>query len=245
MAEARRLLERAQAAAVPLRALGGAAVILRLGERMPAALRREVADIDFATPKRSGRAVEQFLTIEGYQANQAFNSMHGARRLLFYDVDNGRQVDVFVGHFGMCHEIPLESRLVSEPHTLPLAELVLTKLQIFKLNLKDRNDLYAMLASCPVNGCDGDCINADRIAELCARDWGLHHTATLNLQRLRDGQQDAGLTEAERERVSEAIQRLGDAIDRRGKSSRWKVRARVGERVRWYEDPEEVEHGGY
>lgn len=245
LGEAQRLLQRAEAAAVPLRALGGAAVSIRLGERMPEGLRREIADIDFATLKRSGRAVEAMLTNEGYAANATFNSLHGARRLLFYDSDHHRQVDVFVGDFEMCHAIPLEGRLMSEPHTLPLAELALTKLQIFKLNPKDMKDLCALLAVCGVAERDGDSINAARIADLCARDWGLYRTTTLNLQRLRDGHPGVDLSEAQHERLSVAIERLADAIEQQPKSGRWRMRARVGERLRWYEDPDEVQPGGY
>lgn len=245
LGEAQRLLLCADVAAVPLRALGGAAISLRLGERMPAGLRREIADIDFATLKRSGRAVETLLTDEGYEPNATFNSLHGARRLLFYDADHHRQVDVFVGGFEMCHEIPLEGRLMSEPQTLPLAELALTKLQIFKLNHKDLKDLCALLAVCRVDEGDGDAINAAHIAELCARDWGLYRTTTLNLQRLRDGYLAVDLPEVQRERLSVAIERLADAIEEQPKSGRWRMRARVGERMRWYEDPDEVSPGGY
>lgn len=245
LSEARRLLAGAESSGVPLRLLGGAAISLRLAERMPPAFVRALADIDFVAPKRAGRQVEDFLLAEGYEPNQAFNSMNGARRLLFYDPPNRRQVDVFVGSFEMCHAIPLEARLLLEPRTLPLAELVLTKLQIFKLNAKDRNDLYALLSACVVEDRDGETINAAHIGRLCARDWGLYRTSTINLDRLRAEQSDIDLSAPERERLSTGIELLRRAIETTAKSSRWKLRARVGDRVRWYEDPEEVEHGGY
>jgi len=245
LSEARRLLAGAESAGVPVRLLGGVAIALRLAERLPAALQRAIADIDFVTPRRAGRQVEDFLLAAGYEPNQAFNSMHGARRLLFYDSPHRRQVDVFVGSFEMCHQIPLEARLLLEPRTLPLAELVLTKLQILKLNAKDRNDLYALICACAVGDRDGEMINASQIAQLCARDWGLYRTSMINLGRLRDEQTDVQLSAPERERLSIGIDRLRLAIETASKSSRWKLRARVGDRVRWYEDPEEVEHGGY
>ena len=81
----------------------------------------------------------EFLTAQGYDPNKTFNAMHGDRRLLFYDEPNGRQIDVFVGTFEMCHQLPLEQRLEIEPMTLPLADLALTKLQIVKLNRKRGN----------------------------------------------------------------------------------------------------------
>jgi len=243
--EAQRLLSAADAADLPVRALGGAAIAIRLAERMPPSLSRAIADIDLATPKRAGRKVEDFLAAAGYEPNEAFNSMNGARRLLFYDSGHGRQLDVFVGVFEMCHELPLDARLLREPRTLPLAELVMTKLQIRKLNVKDRNDLYALLSCCPVEDHDGNAINASYISELCADDWGLCRTSTINLDLLQEECDDVELTETQQEQLSAGLSRLRAAIEDRPKSRRWKMRARVGDRVRWYEDPEEVEHGGY
>lgn len=45
-----------------------------------------------------------------------------------------------------------------------------------------------------------------------------------------------------RDHVEENIRGLGATIDEHPNSSRWKLRARVGERKRWYEVPEEA-HG--
>jgi hypothetical protein len=240
-----RLLQAAERDGVPIRVLGGMAVLLRAGEIIHPSFRREIRDIDLATIKGGGRRVGDFLAGEGYEPNRTFNAMHGARRLLFYDDANGRQVDVFVGTFEMCHELPLVERLLLEPMTLPLAELVMTKLQIVKLNAKDRGDLYALLLTHDVSDHDGETVNAVRIADLCAHDWGLYRTFQLNLGRLLDGLAEADLSAGERELVAERLQRLTSAIENAPKSAKWKMRARIGDRVRWYEDPEEVEKGAY
>jgi hypothetical protein len=42
---------------------------------------------------------------------------------------------------------------------------------------------------------------------------------------------------------SAQLAELRAAIDQAPKSARWKVRARIGERVTWYQEPEEVGHG--
>ena len=240
-----RLLQAAEREGVSIRVLGGMAVLLRAGEIIHPSFRREIRDIDIATIKGGGRRVGDFLAGEGYEPNRTFNAMHGARRLLFYDDANGRQVDVFVGTFEMCHELPLVERLLLEPMTLPLAELVMTKLQIVKLNAKDRGDLYALLLTHDVSDHDGETVNAVRIADLCAHDWGLYRTFQLNLGRLLDGLAEADLSAGERELVAERLQRLTSAIENAPKSAKWKMRARIGDRVRWYEDPEEVEKGAY
>jgi hypothetical protein len=171
--------------------------------------------------------------------------MHGARRLLFYDEPNDRQVDVFVGTFEMCHQLPLEERLELEPRTLPLAELMLTKLQIVKLNEKDRYDLYSLLLTHEVADHDNDAINAGWIAELCSRDWGLYRTVQINLERLRTQLAVPGLEPAELEVIRRRVGEIEQAVERSPKSAKWKMRARVGDRVRWYEDPEEIDKGAY
>jgi hypothetical protein len=243
--EAVRLLAAAEQAGVRVRALGGMAISLHVGELLHPAFRRKIADIDLATPKREGRKVAEFLTTQGYTPNKTFNAMHGARRLLFYDEPNDRQVDVFVGTFEMCHQLPLEERLELEPRTLPLAELVLTKLQIVKLNQKDAYDLYSLLLTHEVARHDDDAINAAWIAELCSRDWGLYRTVQLNLDRLRTQLDVPELEPAELDVIRRRVAEIEDAVERAPKSAKWKMRARVGDRVRWYEDPEEVDKGAY
>lgn len=244
-AEAVRLLAAAQQAGVRVRTLGGMAIVLRVGEQLHPAFRREIRDIDLATPKREGRKVAEFLTAQGYEPNKTFNAMHGDRRLLFYDEPNGRQIDVFVGTFEMCHQLPLEQRLETEPMTLPLADLALTKLQIVKLNRKDAYDLYSLLLTHEVADHDDEAINAVWIGELCGRDWGLYRTVQLNLERLRTELEAPELTPAERDTIRGRVRQLEDAIEQAPKTGRWKMRARVGDRVRWYEDPEEIEKGAY
>jgi hypothetical protein len=243
--EAVRLLSAAQEANVRIRALGGMAVVLHVGELLHPAFRREIRDIDLAAAKGDGRRVATFLADQGYTPNRTFNAMHGAHRLLFYDEPNGRQIDVFVGRFEMCHALPLTDRLELEPLTLPLAELVMTKLQIVKLNRKDMLDLYALLLTHDVAQHDDDTINSTRIAELCSADWGLYRTFQLNLERLEEEADLPELTQAEQATIRARVHDLWNAIERAPKSAKWKMRARVGDRVRWYEDPDEVEPGGY
>jgi hypothetical protein len=244
-AEAVRLLAAAEQAGVTVRTLGGMAIVLHAGDRLHPAFVREIRDIDLATPRRQGRKVGEFLSGQGYEANKMFNAMHGDRRLLFYDEPNRRQIDVFVGSFEMCHQLPLEQRLDVEQTTLPLADLALTKLQIVKLNRKDAYDVYAMLLSHEVADHDDDAINATWIAELCGRDWGLFRTVQINLERLQTELAVPELTPEETERIRSRLQALEQAILDAPKSGKWKMRARVGDRVRWYEDPEEVEKGAY
>jgi hypothetical protein len=239
--EGSRVLQIAGEREVALRALGGVAVMLRTGDVTGGLLGREPKDIDFATTRRARKAVSELLTSQGYDANREFNGLSGHRRLLFNDVKTGRQVDVFIDTFEMCHPVPLAPRLMLEPETVPLAELLLTKLQIVELNEKDVRDIVRLLTACDIGSDDGPAqIGAQRVAELCAADWGLYRTVQVNLNAL-EGDLVAGwLPETHTERLRRNVQELAAHIESTPKSRKWRARARVGDRVRWYSEPEEV-----
>lgn len=235
MTEGRRVLDAAREAGLTVRLLGGVAVNVR-SKGLPPALTREYKDLDFATAKKSSGDLQKLLRDLGYEAHVGFNAMNGKERLLFFDNPNARQVDVFVSSFRMCHEIPLENRLRVDEHTVPLAELLLTKLQIIELNEKDVRDTVALLLEHEVTHDDSG-VNASQIAALCGADWGLWRTITRNLETLRD-RLDA--YEVDRVAVSSRVTLILERIDSEPKSRSWRMRAKVGERKRWYEVPEEV-----
>lgn len=236
--EARRLLGAAEQADIGLRLLGGVAI--RLRTPIPDALAREYGDLDFVGAPGSSSGLRKVFVDAGYEQDQAFNALHGARRLIFLDAANLRKADVFVGQFEMCHKVPVAERLALEPATLPLAELLLTKLQIVELNEKDVRDALALLLGHDVGEEDGELVNAGRVAALCANDWGLWRTITANLRALDAHTASYALSPQERARVSSRIRALLERIEAEPKSRAWRLRARVGERVRWYELPEEV-----
>jgi hypothetical protein len=233
--EGRRVLDAARDAGLTVRLLGGVAVNIR-SSGLPPALQREYKDLDFATAKKSSGDLQKLLREMGYEPHVGFNAMNGKERLLFYDNPNGRQVDVFVSSFRMCHEIPLEKRLPIDRDTVPLAELLLTKLQIIELNEKDVRDTVALLLEHDVTDDDSG-VNAAHVAELCADDWGLWRTISHNLATLRD-RIDA--YDVDREAVSNRVAAILERIEAAPKSRGWRMRAKIGERKRWYELPEEV-----
>ncbi len=239
--EARRLLAEAADADVPVRLVGGLAVRIRADEAFHPGLSREYRDIDLVTLRDRGRAVADFLGSVGYEPNVMFNRMNGHERLLFNDPANGRRLDVFVGSFRMCHEIPINERILLEPETVPLAELLLMKLQVVQLNEKDLRDVVALLHHHDVAEHDGDTINAAYMAHVCAGDWGLWRTCKLNVERVRDGVGQYDVATAERTRIDERLERLWARIEAEPKSRGWRMRDRIGDRRQWYEEPEEVE----
>jgi hypothetical protein len=239
VAEGERLLDLAEESGLQLRLLGGVAVRMRT-PGLPAALDRTYKDLDFAVRKKGAGPLDALMRSAGYEPHVTFNAMNARERALYLDEAQGRQVDVFIESFRMCHEIELGDRIGLEPRTLPLAELLLTKLQIIELNEKDVRDTVLLLYGHPVGDGDGDTINASRIAELCASDWGLWRTITANLESCRERVGDYALGDGDADRVSERIGALLDAVEQAPKSRGWRRRAKVGDRKPWYELPEEV-----
>jgi hypothetical protein len=237
-AEAERLLTEIAREELAARLIGGMAIRLLAAERLHPAYERPIADLDFILAKRHRREFSALLTRAGYVPEEQFNALYGAKRLLYHDTVNGRQIDVFVEAFSMCHVLPLADRIAARPHTLPPAEILMTKLQIVELNEKDRGDLYALLHSHDVSP---EGIDVERIVALTANDWGLQHTFELNLTRLRDGLAHQPLTPDEASQVAGRIDTLEQALEGAPKSRRWKLRAKVGERKLWYDEPDEVE----
>jgi hypothetical protein len=238
VSEGQRLLGIASDQGVPLRLLGGVAVRLKAPE-VPPSLARQYKDIDFAVTKKGGGAADKLLREAGYEPHVAFNAMHARERGLYYDEGNGRQVDLFIEAFRMCHEIPLGKRL--ETQTVPLAELMLTKLQIIEVNEKDIRDTVLLFHGHPIADHDDGAINAAQIAKLCADDWGLWRTITANVDRCRSHVGDYQLSGEDRGRVESRFDELLQRIEDEPKSRGWRRRAKVGDKKIWYELPEEVE----
>jgi hypothetical protein len=241
VAEGRRLVERATVERVPVRLLGGVAIRLHASDALPPALERSYADLDFVAPRGGSGAAGAFFRGAGYDPHVAFNALNGQDRLLFFDGEHGRQLDVFVGSFRMCHAIPVAERLELERATIPLAELLLTKLQVVELNEKDVRDALAILHEHRVGDGDEETVDARRIASLAAADWGLWRTLTANLAevRARVGEYELPAGDEVRARLDLLLGR----IEREPKSRAWRLRARIGERKRWYDTPEEVAGG--
>jgi hypothetical protein len=229
---------------LPLRLIGGQAVRLLCPEFPPRA--REGQDMDFASVSSAKGPVMDFLVGRGFIGDKRFNTLHGDRQMYFSTEDGRTSVDVVMDRLRMCHVLEFKDRLDRMPYTLDPTDLLLTKLQVVQQNAKDVQDIMYLLAAFPVD--DGDAagsIGLARLAEVLGTDWGWWRTATRNLERVGDLVRGelSGLVPArapydpvEQARV------LREHADTMPKTLRWKVRSKVGERVQWYELPEEVGH---
>ncbi len=257
LAEALRIIGAAEERGLIVRLMGG----LAFHAQAPTWTRRidrDGRDIDLATRSQDRKALSDLLIGEGYTPDRQYNALYGHKQLYFVDEGKARPVDVLVDRLEMCHSFEFHQRLrVSHP-TLPLAELLLTKLQIVKINHKDLLDALILLAQHPLAAVsdgagEGDdaraAINVGRITGLTSGDWGWWRTVTGNLVHLR-AYVETELRAEELDtgaalRFDPIAQLIGlaDAIEAAPKSTKWRLRARVGDRLAWYEEPEEVGHG--
>jgi hypothetical protein len=223
---------------VPLRLIGGIAIWLRCPSADHELLRREYMDLDLLGLSSRTAEIKHFLSELGYQGDKFFNSLHGRTRLLFHDLENQRQVDVLFDEMDMCHRLDFRSRIDVDAHTLPIADLLLTKLQIVEINPKDIADLFTLFSDHCIGDQDGEIINGRYIAHLTAGNWGLYRTIQINLERVVEYAKF--VPQVGQYAIERQVQELRDMIDSEPKSVKWKMRARLGDRVKWYELPEEV-----
>jgi hypothetical protein len=236
--EAERILQGAEAKGITLRLLGGMAVSIRCPSASKPPLSRHRVDIDVVGRRKEVAKINQLFRELGYKPRERFNALHGSR-LIFNDIKNQRRVDVFLDVFQMCHKFDFRDRLALEPKTIPLSDLLSTKLQIVEINEKDVKDIFAMLLDHEVSEGEGsDTINASYISKICAEDWGVYKTFTMNLERLAKYVEGIGLDQEQNKRIADRARKLKSSIEAAPKSMGWKIRAAVGERKKWYELPE-------
>jgi hypothetical protein len=237
IAEAERIAEAAREGKVATKLVGGAAVNLHSPSATRPPLKRKYGDLDFVAPSKQRGAVQKLFESLGYQGDLRFNTLNGHQRLLYLDPSNNRQIDIFIDRMRMCHVIELADRLGLPGPCLAPADLLLSKLQVFEVNRKDLVDAVALLLDHPVGDTDDDAINAPYLARLLSQDWGLHRTIQMNTGRVREAAREL---DVEADVVDQRLDQLWQLIDAQPKSLKWKFRSRVGDRVSWYELPEEV-----
>jgi hypothetical protein len=226
------------------RVMGGVGIALHSPSSKSGPFRREYSDIDLVVDRKGARKhVDDVLRGLDYEPDVEFNTINGPEGRRQYRTCDGRKLDVFIGTFRMCHELPLEDRLTADAPTVTLADLFLTKAQIVEMNAKDLADLTCLLLDHELADHDEDCINHARVVELTSADWGLWRTVTSSLDHIETAADTIGLSDDQVATVRERAGALRSVLETSPKSTKWKLRARVGERKRWYELPEDPERG--
>ena len=257
LAESMRIVDLADQRGLQVRLMGGMGIRAHAPE-WPARTRRVEVDLDFATRSKDRGAFYELLEAEGYTPDKRHNALFGGKQAYFVDVARKRPVDVLVDSLEMCHRFEFGDRLAMSKPTLPLAELLLSKLQVVRINKKDVLDALVLLAEHPLGQNDGaldsryglGAINVPRILSFTSNDWGWWRTVTGNLAVLRkyldteftDTDMDVGGDPPVLFDPRAQVEALANAIEEAPKSTRWRLRSTVGERQQWYQEPEEVAH---
>ncbi len=237
--ETERILNEAQTRGVVLRLFGGLAVKFHSPSAAHRTLQREYADIDFMGFRKQSGEIKNFFTNLGYTPREVFNALNGDRRLIFQDLENQRRVDIFLDVFEMCHRFDFKDRLLIDKLTISLSDLIATKLQVVEITEREYRDIIALVKDHELSDSDSaETINGRYLAELCSDDWGIYKTFTVNIANILGAIPQYNLDEKDRELVRTRLKALSDMMEKAPKSLRWKLRARVGERVQWYELPE-------
>lgn len=202
---------------------------------------RFLSDLDFAGYARDMGKVEKAFAQQGFVEDERIKVLHGTERRVFNHA-SGWHADVFIDRLRFCHDISFLGRLEKDYPTIPLAELLLEKLQIVQFEPKDAIDTFVLLREHSVGDGDDETINAPLIARLCGDDWGFWKTITTNLDRMAEQARTlrVDVSPEDRQDVLDKIAALRDRIEREPKTIRWRMRAKLGTRVPWYREVEEL-----
>ena len=239
--EALRLVHEAESRGIQLRILGSVAYRLQCPKNLHLFddMARTLTDVDFAAEKKQNRHIRDFLIGEGYEPDEGVYVASEGARHIYVHPETKLNVDVFADELYFCHRIPFKGRLQFDSHTISTTDLLLEKMQIVEINLKDFKDtLVLLLEHAPGSSADSNShIDVDYIVGIMSKDWGFHRTFTTNLKRVPDyiaefpaiAEEEGGII---RSRIDEILRRIEDAP----KSMKWKLRAKVGTRVIWYQE---------
>lgn len=241
--ELNRIVIASQAQNVPLRVLGSLAFQLHCPQygHLQAKMGRAYTDIDFAAYGTQAKAASKLLGGLGYVEDTLMFVESEGSRAIFEHRGNGLHVDVFYNKLDFCHVIRWDGRLEADAPTIPLAEMLLEKMQIVKINEKDVIDTIMLLLEHPLGDGDAETINVARIAKLCADEWGLWRTTTMNLDKVKRLAQNYDALSADHKAgVAAQVEAALARIAAEPKPLAWTLRNRVGDRVKWYKDVEDV-----
>jgi len=234
--EAMRIQSEAEKESIRLRLLGSLAFRLQCPRNAAhfEALERRITDIDFAASTSNREKLLDFFKQQGYVVDENALYIGGGYRYIFENPQNKKHIDVFFDQLEMCHTVIFKDRLKIDNWTISLADLLLEKMQIAEISTKDFKDTAILLLEHGI-GQDDRTINMEYIGNIMSNDWGFFHTFSTNLSKLKDALiQFDSFNEKEREIIRQRIEEILERVNSSEKSLRWKARAKIGTKIRWY-----------
>lgn len=242
--ELKRIIQASDESGILLRVIGSLAFQMHCPTYgyLQEAMGRAYTDIDFAAYRKQTKEIKELMGNLGYTENREVFIVSEGERSIFDRPEIGLHVDVFYEKLDFCHVIRWADRLEIDSPTIPLAEMLLEKMQIVQINEKDVIDTIMLLLEHSLGDSDDETINIKRIAELCSADWGLWRTTTMNLDKVRQlahGYEQ--LTDEQKAQVETQVASALERIASEPKPLAWRLRDRVGDRVKWYKEVDEVD----
>jgi hypothetical protein len=140
----------------------------------------------------------------------------------------------------MEHSIDLTGRLTIEPYTISISDLLLTKLQIHRLNEKDVRDILTIIKDVPQGTTDErGTLNVTYLATMCAKDWGLYHDVTTNIDKVLHLLANYALSPTETQHIRQSLHNIRTALEQAPKTRKWRLRKRIGTRKAWRREVED------
>ena len=229
------VLAAAEEQGATLRILGGLGVYFQCAEFQGLfdRYREPFSDIDLICLAADIRRVEAACAALGYEQNTNWKMHFGYQRRIFYTPEE-ITIEVYIDKLYLCQEIDLRYRLRIDYPSLSPTDLFLSRIQRVRLTAKDLLDLGVLLTTKDVGTTGPDTIDLGYVTVLAAASWPWWKTIHDNLARLRS----VSLPSLDPEPLCSRLSRLSEAIEREPKSLRWKLRALVGPRLRWYAEVE-------
>lgn len=244
--EALALVRDAEAKGIRLRILGSIAYRLQCPNNLHLFqdTKRVLTDVDFGAEKKHNRAIREFLMARGYVPDEGIYMASEGARHAYLHKDTGLNVDVFADELYFCHRIPFKNRLDLDSPTICTTDLLLEKMQIVEINLKDFKDTIVLLLEHPLSHREQGpkAIDTDYLVDIMRQDWGFYYTFTTNLKRVPEHFSEfPSLGEQQIALIRARIDELLDAIETAPKTFGWKMRAKIGTRRRWYQEVSDKE----
>lgn len=238
--EAKTSVQEAEKEGMIIRIMGGLAIHLhcqeyeKLWDKLGRLGNKVFTDIDYVSYGKYRGQLLTFFENRGFTINQKMLYLYAKSRHIYYG-EKIPMVEVFFDKLEMNHTIPYAGRLEADSPTLPPAELLLQKIQMVEMHEKDIKDTIVLMRAHELGEDDDDRINLKAIGDRLFSDWGFFHTATTNLEKIRDslcnykvlGEDDVSV-------VDGRLAHLLKYVEEGPKSIKWKLRAKIGTKMQWY-----------
>lgn len=261
------IIEAAEKQGVYLRLLGAMAIRMHIQDtefmdlydklsRLGLDADKKFTDIDFVAYKKQLKSLRKVLENDlGFIVDRMMlQYLRDRGRLIYYEKNNAYHVDVFFDKLEFSHDVhfgkdPEKGRLHLDSPTIPLADIVLQKTQIHRINEKDIKDLIILLRAHDLietdNTDETNLINIKYIAEVLANDWGFWKDATENLDKVKKFSEkywkEELISQEDMTDVLNKVNTILEIIKNEPKTKNWQKRAKKGENKQWWRDVEEVE----